>query len=227
MPNRQFLILASVNIVTVVAAIIGALIAGFFSWLATWQSHNYSLKSDKANRKKQEKAVKSLINESVLQVYNILRAPFGKINDGKSPYGYIIVPHSSSKYIFPLLDDAVKKIGIIEDDLYKKTIIQIYTELKYFLDLNEIYKNGLQELKQYRKENINQTDVWNINLLDYFNLDLVLIDEEKKQDSKINDNFFKYQGVLINNLIDKSNTLEQMHTMLLNKIREFLERYNG
>ena len=226
MPDDQILNLASVDIVTVIAAIIGALIAGFFSWFATWQSHKYNLKNEEENRKKQEKAVKSLINESVLQVYNIMREPFGKMNDGKSPYGYIIVPHSSSKYIFPLLDDAVKNIGIVEDELYKKTIIQIYTELKYFLELNEIYKNGLEELKRYRKENINQEDIWNINLLDYFNLDLVLIDEEKKFDSKIDDNFFKYQRVLIDTLIGKSMVLEQMHSMLLNKIKEFLSKNN-
>ena len=226
MLDDQILNLASIDIITVIAAIIGALVAGFFSWAATKQAHNYNLKLDLEKRRKQEKAVKSLINESILQVYNIMKEPFGKINDGKSPYGYIIVPHSSSKYIFPLLDDAVKEIGIIDDEQYKKITIQIYTELKYFLELNELYKKSLQELRQYRKENINQADIWNINLLDYFNLDLVLIDEEKKPDSKIDDNFFKYQSVLIKNLIGKSEVLEQMHSMLLNKIKEFINKYN-
>ena len=208
------------------SGIMGALIAGVFAWWATKQAYKYNQKIEEERCKTNKNAVKTLIKESITQVLNILNKTFEAINNDKSPYGYINKPNHSSKYIFPLLDEAVKNIGIIDDENYQKTVIQIYTELKLFLDINNAHKESLARLKAYRKENLNQDVLWNKSLLDYFDIDKTIMAEQNKQNSKIDYEFFKYQQLIIDDLIEKSNIIEFLYQQLKQKIEKFLEINN-
>lgn len=209
---------------SLISGLLGSAIGGFATYKAVDKAHEHNIELEKLKEAEEEKSILKLLNNSYKQLLIVLNGTFNPKN--KSSYGYIRVAHHASLYLIPVLDGVMYKIGLIEDEEKRNTIIEIYSDLKHFLDCNELYKDKLKSLKNYRKENLNQDILWDRNLLDYFDIDEVLIEEQNKSESKISYEFFKYQDVLLKDLIKCSNYTEDMYIQLKMKIEKFLEMGN-
>ena len=103
-------------------------------------------------------------------------------------------------------------------------MIELYTELKNFLSNNEKYKIKLENLRKFRKEMIPQnfSKLNCKNYMDYFDLDIYIFNEEKKEHPLISKDFFDAQKTLIDDLVNLSNLTEQLYFQLIFKIENIL-----
>ena len=227
MQNKIALILSDNNLTVLFSSLLGAVVGGAITIIANIITNINSQKLEKAKNENESRAIEFLCADAIKQSLIILEGSFGIVVNNKTKYGYLENSDTSLKYIMKMLDDIIPNTKFIKDHSKRHLIIQIYTELKLFLDSNELYRKNLDKLRFFRKENIDQKQIWNINLMDYFSLDEVIHNEEqKKEASKINPQFFKYQQPIIAHILNLSNGLEFMYNTLVEKMEVFLETIN-
>lgn len=191
---------------------IGGLIAYFI---------NTKLEHDKLKEK--QKLLYSVINDVLKQIRTILSESIG---DGglRSPYGYIKNAHEETKVILPLFNNIISEVSILPQSYNKTLTIEVYSELNFFLSNSEKYKIKLDNLKNFRKEMVpeNFVTLKCKNYIDYFDIDVYLFAEEKKEKSVIDKDFFKAQKDLINDLVYLSGLTMNQYMQLITKIDTIL-----
>ncbi len=195
---------------------IGVFIGGFITYFV-------NTKLERNKLKEKQKMLYSVLNDVLKQIRTIL---FESIGDGglKSPYGYIKNAHEETKVILPLFSNIISEINVLPPSRNKTLIIEIYSELNFFLSNNEKYKIKLDNLKKFRKEMVpeNFVTLKCKNYMDYFDIDVYLFAEEKNKKSVIDKDFFKAQKDLINDLVYLSGLTMNQYMQLITKIDTIL-----
>ncbi len=193
----------------------GVCIGGFITYFI-----NNKVEEKRLNEK--QKLLYSVLNDILKQVKVILVGTFE--GAAKSPYGYYRNPHTETKAIIPLFDNLISEVSILPSSKNKTLLIELYTELKDFIYNNENYKIRLENLRLFRKEMMpdNFTTLNCKNYMDYFDVDIILFNEERKLNSLISKDFFKAQRTLIDNLCFLSDLTEKTCANLIFKIDDIL-----
>lgn len=180
-------------------------------------------KLERNKLKEKQELLYSVLNDLLKQIEVILIGSFSG-SGLRSPYGYIKNSHEETKVILPLFDKIISEISILPPSKNKTLTIEVYSELNFFLSNNEKYKIKLDNLKNFRKEMVpeNFVTLKCKKYMDYFDLDSILFDEEKKRNSLIDKDFFKAQQDLINYLKRLSDLTMNQYSQLIIKIDTIL-----
>ena len=131
---------------------IGALIAGFFSWLATMQAHKNNLQLEEKKNKETEKAVVLSIVEELNVLFEIygreMEAYFAKI---ETENDYLETYYIATLDFFTVFSNNADKIGIISDNELRNQIVKIYVYLKRFLENFNLLRMCYDELPKNEK----------------------------------------------------------------------------
>lgn len=212
-------------ILSLLSAIVGALIAGFYSLKATKSAFQYNQKLKEDEEEKQSYLTLGLLQKIYKEVYIILKA-FAEPEIKRSLYGYISSYHFSTKSILPLIHNAMNNIDCIKNQKAQNLAIELYAKLQNFLELNMMYKNSLERLKEFRKKSLEKDPQIKIIVFDFFNVEERLIKEENRAKPRLHKDFIEQHKILIDDLINKSNIIEKLYYLLNKKIEDFLEINN-
>ena len=195
---------------------IGIFIGGFITYFI-------NTKLERNKLKEKQELLYSVLNDLLKQIKVILIGSFSG-SGLRSPYGYIKNSHEETRVILPLFDKILSEISILPPSENKTLTIEVYSELNFFLSNNEKYKIKLDNLKNFRKEMVpeNFVTLKCKKYMDYFDLDSILFDEEKKRNSLIDKDFFKAQRDLINYLKRLSDLTMNQYSQLITKIDTIL-----
>lgn len=212
-------------IISTLSAILGALIAGAFSWLATKQAHKYNQRLKENEDAKESYQTLELLQKIYDEVLHILKSTFD-FDFSRSPYGYVSIHHFGSKTVVPLLSNTMNYVSKIKNDTAKTMAIELYAELQIFLEINNMYADVLKKLKDFRKKSLEKDSTIKIIVFDYFNIDEKLYQEENRPEPRLSKDFLEQHKTLIENTKKKSDVLEGVYYALLQKIERFLEINN-
>ena len=181
-------------ILSLLSAIIGALIAGLYSLKATEDAYRYNQKLKEQEEDKQSYLTLGLLQKIYKEVYVILK-PFSEPEFKRSLYGYISSYHFSTKSILPLIHNAMNNINCIKNQTAQNLAIELYAELQNFLELNMMYKNSLDKLKEFRKKSLEKDPKIKIIVFDFFNVEERLIKEEKLAKPRLSKDFMLFDKI--------------------------------
>lgn len=131
---------------------IGALLAGFFSWIATMLAHKNNLELEEKKNKETEKAVVL----SIVEELNVLFEIYGKEMEEyfatlKTENDFLKAYYIATLDFFTVFSNNADKIGIISDNELRNQIVKIYVYLKRFLENFNLLRMCYDELPENEK----------------------------------------------------------------------------
>lgn len=210
------------------SGLIGALIAGCISWLATIQTHKNNLELEEKKNKETEKAVVL----SIVEELKVLKATYQNNMDylynNLQENKYIDVYYTITQDFMTIYSNNANKIGTIKDEKLRNLIIKSYTFLKRYIEHLLNYATELKDFEKCRSEFIARAYPNLINSACSKANNELEIDKIKKYfDKKIwtwlktpylNEahviNFIKSDNEQIENLVYSSKYLKQMYDEL-------------
>ncbi len=136
---------------TILASVIGGLITGFFSWLATKQAHNHNRQLKNEELLLYEKATALSIVEELKAIKDLYERTFdeqfGKLQDGVyMNYLLTINPDCSTVYI-----QNAGELGLIKDKTLRSYIIKSNLLLKKFIEYLNRYNISSNQHDENRR----------------------------------------------------------------------------
>lgn len=171
---------SNIDFITIIASVIGALIAGFFSWFATKQAHENNQKLKDKELKIYEKATALSIVEELKVLLEEYKSEFDLVFKNLKSNDYIVFSYYITQDYTTIFTQNSGEIGLIKNEELRKLIIKSYLCLKRFIEELQIYTNDLQNFEKERNKFISKKfpNLINLNLSEF---DLNEIDGLKQE----------------------------------------------
>lgn len=142
----------SANIITLISALLGALIGGFATYKATMQAHKNNIELEKKKNEENEKAVVLSIIEELRVLKETYQDEMDKLYDNLPPQQYIEICYTVTQDFMTVYSNNASKLGIIKHEKLRNSIIKTYTYLKKYIEYLLNYGTSIMYFEKCRSE---------------------------------------------------------------------------
>ena len=136
-------------VATLLAVLVGGLIAGFFSMWATKQAHDHALKRQARQEESAVKALLQALHDEIETLWDRYMNGVGvlleALKDGQA-FHYYYVAHQD---YFTVYRENSTLLGKIKDADLRKALVKTYTQAKGLLDSYALHNHFLQEFERW------------------------------------------------------------------------------
>ena len=218
-------------IISTASAVIGALIAGYFTSDATKKAHKQNLKLEKLKEAKEEKNILLSIDSEIKGIKDIYEHYMDQLHDNERlNNAYYTFHFDINPMLKTIYDNNSDKIGLISNSDLRNKIIKFYIILRSYIGSLNLYRKMLDELEDFRRLFLVKYDknyvVTDIDSIDDRIKEIKnnIIANSNDEERKNIESFYEYDYNFEIKMVDFSNNLDEKYSQLKNIANDIIEQ---